>query len=48
MATSLTVTSQLSEVGSKALHDLTCSLLDTWDSNNIIQVGDAGKRLRRE
>lgn len=44
MATSLTVTSQLSEVGSKALHGLTCSLLDTWDS---IQVGDAGKRLRR-
>lgn len=32
MATSLTVTSQLSEVGSKALHGLTRSLLDTWDS----------------
>ena len=33
MATSLTVTSQLSEVGSKALHGLTCSLLHTWDSS---------------
>lgn len=33
MASSLTVTSQLSEVGSKALHGLTCSLLDTWDSS---------------
>lgn len=24
-----------------------CSLLDTWDSNNVIQVRDAGKLLRR-